>query len=137
MIEKPTTLLDIGCGTGQATFYLASIVDNVIGMDPSEGQVKEASLQAEKLGALKEKLRFVTGGAEDLNASGLPAGSVDMITAAQCAHWFDMPVFYEQAKSIMSPQGTLAMWCYTTPNIPHSPLIQTAFSKVGPILYME
>jgi len=132
--ETPKTLIDIGCGTGQATFYLSSKVDTVVGMDPSAGQVNEASLKAEKLDTPKRKLRFVKGGAEDLTVSGLAPGSVDMITAAQCAHWFDLPVFYEQAKAIMSPGGTLAMWCYTAPTIPGSPVVQAAFSKVRSVL---
>ena len=99
-------------------------------MDPSEGQVKEAQAQAETLDEAAQKLTFVVGGAEDLTASGLPAGSVDLITAAQCAHWFDLPKFYEEAKAALTENGAIALWCYTRPQIVDCPEAEAAFEKV-------
>lgn len=99
-------------------------------MDPSEGQIKEAEAQAAKLGEVAEKIRFVQGGAEDLTVSGIAPAHVDLITAAQCAHWFDLPVFYEQAKAALSPQGVLALWCYTRPMIANCPDAEDALRIV-------
>jgi SAM-dependent methyltransferase len=105
-------------------------------MDPSEGQVKEAIVQAEKLGSEATRIRFVQGGAEDLSPAGVAPSSVDLITAAQCAHWFDLPIFYEQAKTYLRPNGTLALWCYTRPTIANCPEMEEALRKVStPLKY--
>lgn len=130
LAEPPKTIIDIGCGTGQATLLLAAHAENVIGMDPSPGQVKEAQAQAEKLGEVAKKLRFVVGGAEDLTVSGVAPGGVDLITAAQCAHWFDLEKFYVEAKAAMSEKGSLALWCYTRPTISNCPDAEAAFQEV-------
>jgi SAM-dependent methyltransferase len=42
----------------------------------------------------------------------LSDGSVDLITAAQAAHWFDLDRFYRAARSAMKPDGVIALWCY-------------------------
>ena len=125
--EPPTSILDVGCGTGQATFTLGNFAPVVVGTDSSEGQVKEAIVQAEKRGS---NVRFVKGGAEDLATSGLAAGSVDLITSAQCAHWFNLPVFYEECHKMLSPHGTLAIWCYTRPTIANAPSVESALDHV-------
>ena len=122
--------MDIGCGTGQATLLLAYNAKHVVGMDPSEGQVKEAQIQAETQGELSKHLRFVVGGAEDLSPAGTPEGGFDLITAAQCAHWFDLPKFYEQAKAALAEDGSIALWCYTRPQIEDCPEAEAAFEHV-------
>ena len=37
---------------------------------------------------------------------------MDLVSAAQAAHWFDRPRFYAQASKILKPQGVIAVWCY-------------------------
>jgi SAM-dependent methyltransferase len=44
--------------------------------------------------------------------SGLPEASCDLVTAAQAAHWFDLPAFYAEADRVLRPLGVLAIWCY-------------------------
>ena len=51
-------------------------------------------------------------------------GTVDLITAATAAHWFDMPRFWGEAAKILKPGGSVIIWCFggyqcdpnTTPN---------------------
>jgi ubiquinone/menaquinone biosynthesis C-methylase UbiE len=45
-------------------------------------------------------------------ASGLEAGSVDLITVAQALHWFDIPRFMQEAKRVLKPNGIIAVWTY-------------------------
>lgn len=84
---KLDTVVDIGCGPGIATFQLAEYFDKVIGIDPSEGMINTARSQLE---ASEEKgrdnVRFEISTAEDIDPSLIPDGSVDVITAATCAH---------------------------------------------------
>jgi SAM-dependent methyltransferase len=45
-------------------------------------------------------------------SSGLADRSVDLITAAQAAHWFDLPAFHVEARRVAKAGGVLALWGY-------------------------
>ena len=47
-------------------------------------------------------------------SSGLANESVDVITVAQAAHWFDLPKFYAEAKRVLREDGMMLVWCYGT-----------------------
>lgn len=49
------------------------------------------------------------------DSSGLPAASVDLVTAAQALHWFDAAAFFAEAKRVLSPLGAIAVWGYGDP----------------------
>ncbi len=98
--------VDIGCGTGQLTVLLAGEFDQVIGVDPSADQIAHASPAA--------GVDYLVGGAE---ATGLPGGCADLITVAQAAHWFDLPVFYAEAARIAVDGGVLALLTYGAPEL--------------------
>lgn len=38
--------------------------------------------------------------------------SVDLLTTAQAAHWFDLEKFYVELKRILRPGGVVAIWGY-------------------------
>lgn len=82
---KLENALDLGCGPGTATFAVARTFDNTIGLDPSEGMVSAARsfLSQEQIGS---NVRFEVSTAEDIDPALVPDGSVDLITAATCAH---------------------------------------------------
>lgn len=128
-LVPPKSIIDIGCGSGQATFLLASHCPLVIGVDPSMGQIKAANESLKTFNGSRGELKFVQGGAEDLSIAGIAYGELDMITAAQCAHWFDLDRFYEESRKYLSPQGTLALWCYTRPLIVNCPEVEEAFDQ--------
>lgn len=48
-------------------------------------------------------------------ASGLPNGSVDLVTAAQALHWFDIAAFFGEARRVLAPGGAVAVWGYGDP----------------------
>jgi SAM-dependent methyltransferase len=49
--------------------------------------------------------------------SGLADRSVDLITVAQAAHWFDLEPFYAEVRRVAHPGGVIALWCYHLPEI--------------------
>ncbi|KAJ5301440.1 hypothetical protein PENANT_c009G05575 [Penicillium antarcticum] len=107
------TLIDVGCGPGPATRDLAVYFDRAIGFDASPGMIETAkSLGGKSLSG--EEIEFCVSGAEELGRGlkGLVVedGSVDLITAATAAHWFDMPRFWERAGRLLKPGGTVAIW---------------------------
>ena len=92
---------DAGTGNGQAAAGLAEHFTGVVATDPSAAQLAEA--------APHPAIDYRSGRAE---SSGLRKGIVDLVTAAQAAHWFDLPGFYAEAARVLRPGGAIALWCY-------------------------
>ena len=93
--------LDVGCGTGQLSVLLANRFTRVIATDASARQTEQAEAH--------ERVEYRVAPAE---RSGLLDHSVDLITAAQAAHWFDLPAFYAEARRIGKPGAILALITY-------------------------
>lgn len=93
--------VDVGCGTGQLTVPLADHFSRVIGLDPSEDQLRHAPPHP--------RIAWRRAGAEDL---GLKADSAHLIAAAQAAHWFDLPAFYAQVRRVAAPGAVIALVSY-------------------------
>jgi hypothetical protein len=45
--------------------------------------------------------------------ANIPDNSVDLITVAQAAHWFDLNKFYKEVTRISKSNGVLAIWSYS------------------------
>lgn len=115
-------VVDVGCGPGTATTALKNSLPfhRVIGIDPSEPMIQTAKLNQEKdapASSNKNKIEYYKYTAEELGVlkreAGLPM--LDMITAAECAHWLDWQKFQKAAYSALTPGGTLALWGYVDP----------------------
>ncbi len=93
--------LDVGCGTGQLTMLLAGQFHKVTGTDTSEEQLSHA--------VRHQRITYLRAPAEQIPLAG---GSVDLITAAQAAHWFQLESFYGEVRRIASPGAVLALISY-------------------------
>eukprot|EP00884_Botryococcus_braunii_P010247 jgi/Botrbrau1/19223/Bobra.0077s0123.1 len=93
--------VDLGCGSGQAARELARKYAKVVAMDASEAQIS----QALKL----PNIEYRCGPAEE---TGLPDHCADLLTVAQALHWMDLDRFYTEARRILKPGGTVAVWSY-------------------------
>ncbi len=98
--------VDVGCGNGQLTVQLAAHFDEVLGADPSADQIANA--------AAHPRVGYVCAAAEQLP---LADHSAQLITAAQAAHWFDLPRFYAEARRIGAPHAALALVSYGVPRM--------------------
>lgn len=58
-------------------------------------------------------------------SSGLPTGSVDLVTAAQALHWFDHRAFFAEARRVLADGGAIAVWGYGDPILDSEPLQRT------------
>jgi len=92
---------DCGAGNGQASVGLAAHFARVIATDASATQVAHATPHP--------AVEYRVAPAE---ASGLPDDSVDLVTVAQAAHWFDLPRFFAEARRVARPKGVVALWTY-------------------------
>ena len=131
------TVLDVGCGPGIATRGLAPYFNHAFGLDPSQ----EMIATARSLGgvtSVMEPIRFEVSSAEELGSRSSPpiiaGASVDVITAAAAAHWFDMDGFWPRAAQVLKPGGTIAFWLGSSmrvhPSMPNAAAIQEALTKI-------
>jgi SAM-dependent methyltransferase len=115
---------DCATGSGQAASGLAPCFQQVIATDASSEQIAHAGGP--------DNVSFRVASAE---ASGLENGSIDLITVAQAAHWFDLPRFYAEAKRVLKPSGVIALWGYGRLSLPDGmdEIFQRFYSEtIGP-----
>ncbi len=99
-LEPRHAVADIASGTGIFTKMLLDNGNRVFAVEPN-AEMREAG---KNLLADYGKLTSVAGTAENTT---LPSGSVDFVTAAQAAHWFDLRRAREEFCRILKPGG----WC--------------------------
>jgi SAM-dependent methyltransferase len=97
---------DCGTGSGQAAILLGDEFDRVVATDPSGKQLEHATKHAH--------VEYHVGREAQ---SGLADASCDLVTAAQAAHWFDLPAFYAEVHRVLRPGGVLALWCYVRTHV--------------------
>jgi len=104
---SPASILDLGCGLGYSTLWLASIVQpggRVIGIDDDPTHISEATAIADKLG-YADRIEYRCGRAAD--ALGTIDGSVDMVHDDA---WFAArPAHLDAMVGLLRPGGLLTM----------------------------
>lgn len=98
--------VDVGCGNGQLTQLLAPHFSAVFGLDPSADQIANI--------VPNERITYQCAPAEHLP---LADGTASLITAAQAAHWFKLPAFYQEVRRIAVPGCVLALISYGVLNL--------------------
>lgn len=93
--------LDCATGSGQAAIGLAHHFELVVASDGSIAQLRNAQQHSNVayLGNLAEQ-------------PALKDRSVDLVVAAQAAHWFDHERFHREARRVLRADGALAIWTY-------------------------
>ena len=104
--KRPATIVDVGCGTGQATRSLAKIGDQVYGFDMSPVMIEQA-----KSSTTASNVKYDVG--DDLTfVDKVEPHSVDLVTVAEAAHWLHYPQFFDNVRTVLKPGGVLAFWAY-------------------------
>ncbi len=101
------TAWDAGTGNGQVAAVLASKFNRVYATDISIKQLM-------KVPALPNLSSFVA----DETAPQIADHSLDLVTAAQAIHWFDIPLFCEEVRRVARPGALLAVWGYGLMELP-------------------
>lgn len=95
--------LDLGTGTGTIARGLALRGLEVTGLDKSAALMEQAERMDLEAGA---SVHYVEGTAE---ATGLPGGAFDLVTAGQCWHWFVRDKAAAEVRRILKPDGRLVI----------------------------
>jgi SAM-dependent methyltransferase len=108
--DRPVTGLDVGCGTGRYSRLLRGLLPDgslLAGSDVSAAMLAE--LQAGNHGDAAGVVPLVSA-AEDLP---LRTASLDLVTAFNCVHHFDLGRFLAAAARVLRPGGQLFIYTRT------------------------
>ncbi|KAJ2077107.1 trans-aconitate methyltransferase 1 [Coemansia sp. RSA 988] len=98
-------VVDVATGTGIFARQLPPYFKRVIGTD-----ISAMMLQSARDASTDNSIDYAEAASEDM--SFLKPGSVDVMTVATGAHWFDVEKFVKEAKRVLKPNGTLAIFGY-------------------------
>jgi len=101
-LSSASSIADVGSGTGILTFLLLQTGARVYAIEPN------AAMREAAESSLGEQPDFLSieGTAE---ATTLSDDSVNLITAGQAFHWFDVPRTKVEFKRILKPDGWVAL----------------------------
>ena len=116
-VSSHYTAWDCATGNGQAAAGLADYFSRVIATDASASQIDKAPQFS--------TIEFRVASAEK---SGLANASVDLVTVAQAAHWFDHEAFAAEVQRVLRPEGVIALWCYELQSV--TPEIDAVIHKL-------
>ncbi len=96
-------VIEVGCGTGQATLPLARRGYEILCVELGENLAAGAR---DNLTA-HPRVEVLTG---DFETIPLPEGAFDLLVSATAFHWLDPAVAYPKAARVLKPGGTLALF---------------------------
>ncbi len=120
-LTRSSVIADIGSGTGILTEMLLRHGNTVYAVEPNDPM----RCAAESLLHGFPNFRSIKGTAE---APSLPDGSIDVVTAAQAFHWFDMAKAREAFSHLLKPGGWVVL-IWNNRNVRGTPFL-TAYEEV-------
>ena len=102
ILNKNILIADIGSGTGILSELFLKNGNKVYGIEPNPDMRKAAEKLLEKY----NKFISISGSAEK---TGLKESSIDLITAGQAFHWFDVEKTKREFKKILKPNGYVVL----------------------------
>ncbi|MED7788854.1 class I SAM-dependent methyltransferase [Francisella sp. 19X1-34] len=97
--NENTLVWDCGTGNGQAAIILKDYFDKVIATDISVEQIENAILD--------DKIEYYVA---PCDSSKIKSKSVDLVTAATCAHWFDLRKFEQECLRVCKEKAVVSTW---------------------------
>lgn len=102
---------DVGCGSGQATLPLAERFGVVFATDPSAAQIARAPRHpAVRYGVARAEASGLPGAG--VAGAGVAGAGVDLVSAAQAAHWFEHDGFAAEVRRVARPRALVALFGY-------------------------
>ena len=96
--NKPSQIVDLGCGTGLSTMAWIDKCDNIIGIDPNEEMLSIAKQKSKDISFIKAYSDNTT----------LPDNSTDIVICSQSFHWMNPTDTLAEVNRILKPNGVFA-----------------------------
>lgn len=128
-LDRQSTILEIGCGTGQATETFAVHGCAILCLEPTREFAQLATRNLARFPRVQVRT-------EMFEHAELAAESFDLVLAATAFHWIDPAIRYEKAACVLRHAGTLAllMNVYPTPLVGFFARVQDVYRAVAPTL---
>lgn len=124
-LQPGAVAADVGAGTGLLTQGLLAQGYAVTAIEPSDSMRAAADAALTHIPSYSSAV----GSAEHLP---LPAASVDLITAAQAFHWFDITAARTEFLRVLKPQGQVALiWNDRVSSDPLHIALDSIFAQYG------
>jgi SAM-dependent methyltransferase len=101
--RAPARVADLGTGTGSLARLFAQRGCEVTGVDVAAPLLEQAGRLDRDAGV---SIRYVAARAE---ATGLPSGEFDVVSAGQCWHWFDRPAAAREVARLLVVGGAVVI----------------------------
>ena len=104
--RKPSTVVDLGCGTGLSSFVWKNHADRVIGVEPNGDMRKKAQ---DKLATMNDTnhISFVYGYSNELD---IRSETVDVVTCSQSFHWMEPVSTLKEVSRVLKQDGIFAAY---------------------------
>ena len=102
-VPKEGRILEIGCGTGQATMPLARRGYRILCVELGENLAAAARRNV----AAYPQVEVLTGAFEDFP---LPEGAFDLAVSATAFHWIDPKIAYPKTAQALTSEGAIALF---------------------------
>lgn len=130
-LDNNARILEVGCGSGQATLSLARRGRQIDCIELSE---RLATLARGKLARFPH-VRITCG---DYDEMPLPAAAYDLLVAATAFHWLDAATRFHKARRALKPGGCIALFWHrpATSQLSRDCMaaLQSAYRKHAPAL---
>jgi len=103
-VDNGSVVVDVGAGTGRATWPLADRGCRVYAIEPSAAMCAKGAALATRFG---DRVRFLNGAAE---AIPLVPNLADLLISAQAFHWFDPRKALPEAARVLKPNAGIALF---------------------------
>ena len=113
-LGEGSSLLEVGCGTGQATGSLATLGCSVTAVEPGPAM---AALARQRT-AIYPNVAIETGAFEDWDDRGR---RFDVLVAASSWHWVDPSIGWRRARDVLAPRGWMAVLGHVVVRRPGEP----------------
>jgi SAM-dependent methyltransferase len=115
-VERPSLVVDVGCGTGLSTHAWSDLAARAVGIEPNAAMLAVA--------APAPRVEFREAFASE---TGLADETADIVTCSQSLHWMEPEPTFAEAARILRPGGVFAAYDYDWPPIV-DPELDEAFS---------
>ncbi len=130
-LHENARLLEVGCGSGQATSPMAR---RGYAIDAVELGPQMAAIARQKLSAFP-KVNIICA---DFETISLPGETYDLLLSATAFHWIDPAIRFQKARALLKPSAALALFWHrpalTDLGRPYLEPLQSVYERVAPEL---